>query len=283
MATPKLTQILAGASMSALGVAVIRAQETARTDRLYADPYAQVFVDAARSAFLDPAAPAGSADTWERVETLAGRFYEGRTVGVRLADDRVRDWVGAGCRQVVDLGAGLDTRPFRMDLPEEVSWFDIDLPATFEFKEPVLERAGAAPRCGRHVVPADLSGEWANALAEAGFRPEEPTAWLGEGISLSRDSAIALATTITALSAPGSRYALDRLAVAERDMRDLERLVREGRSTPVSARGLPDGERWLAEHGWRTEFRSWDDLVAGLPRRWTTGNPEIGVVLAVRV
>ena len=283
MNAPDTTQLLAGAPMSALGVAAIRARETTRTDRLYDDPWAQAFVDAASTDFLAPDVPAGSADTWARFEALAANFYDGRTVGVRMADDRVRDWLAAGCRQVVDLGAGLDTRAFRLRLPPELPWFEIDHPATFAFKEPVLERAGAEAVCRRHVIAADLSDDWATALTAAGFRPDIPTAWVAEGLGLPRDTAVTVATTVTDLSAPGSRYATERLTIPADERRNLENLVHGTEGPPTTARGLPDAERWLADRGWRTEFRAWDEVAAALPRPVTTGNPDIGVVVAVRV
>jgi methyltransferase (TIGR00027 family) len=80
----------------------------------------------------------------------------GRVVGVRVFDDRVRDAVAAGCEQVVLLGAGLDTRAFRSSLPREVRLFEVDLPEMFAFKEPVLEAQAATPTCERRIVPAEL-------------------------------------------------------------------------------------------------------------------------------
>jgi len=80
-----------GVAVTAIGVAVIRARETARTDRLYVDPLAQAFVDAARTAF--------STQRWVELTALADDFYEGRTVGVRFVDDRVREARDTGIRQ----------------------------------------------------------------------------------------------------------------------------------------------------------------------------------------
>ncbi|MGW4716435.1 class I SAM-dependent methyltransferase [Nocardia sp. NPDC004260] len=89
----------AGVAMTAIGVAVIRARESRRPDRLYDDPWAQLFADAARRGFA--AEPDGEA-RWARLEALAEKFYEGRSVSVRLVDD-VRAAVAAGCRQLVTL------------------------------------------------------------------------------------------------------------------------------------------------------------------------------------
>ncbi|MFI5717030.1 class I SAM-dependent methyltransferase [Nocardia sp. NPDC051750] len=100
MSEPAVPIPTAGVAMTALGVALVRVRETARPDRLYADPLAEAFVAAARPGFGD--------DRWSRLETLAGQFYEGRTLAVRAVDDSVQEATGAGCPQIVLLGAGLD-------------------------------------------------------------------------------------------------------------------------------------------------------------------------------
>lgn len=46
----------------------------------------------------------------------------------------------------MNLGAGLDARPYRMIWPKSLSWVEIDLPETFDFKERVL--AGEQPTSG---------------------------------------------------------------------------------------------------------------------------------------
>ncbi|MGW4248623.1 SAM-dependent methyltransferase, partial [Nocardia sp. NPDC004722] len=128
-----------GVAVTAIGVAVIRARENERADRLYADPLAQAFVTAARAGFDE--------QRWARLEKLADQFYDGRTIGVRLVDERFEAAVAAGCRQIVLLGAGLDTRAYRMNLPADITVFEIDLPELFDFKEPVLAATGATPTC----------------------------------------------------------------------------------------------------------------------------------------
>jgi methyltransferase (TIGR00027 family) len=101
-------------------------------------------------------------------------------------------------------------------------------------------------------VPADLREDWASALLDSGFRPEEPTAWLAEGllIYLAPDEADRLLSTVTALSAAGSRIAFERgdrsyqdRAVNSPSMQRYSALWKGGLDRPAS--------EWLAEHGWR--------------------------------
>lgn len=56
---------------------------------------------------------------------------------------------------VLNLGAGLDTRAFRLKLPKELRWFDVDKAEIIEYKRDVL--ADATPRCSYHAIKADLS------------------------------------------------------------------------------------------------------------------------------
>ncbi|MGI5217538.1 SAM-dependent methyltransferase [Nocardia sp. CA-290969] len=269
----------AGVAMTALGVALVRVRETARPDRLYADPLAEAFVAAARPAFDE--------ERWSRLVELAGQFYDGRTLAVKGVDDHIREAVAAGCAQIVLLGAGLDTRAFRLDLPRGIAFFEVDLPELFAFKEPVLAAHRAQPVCTRHVVAADLRGDWDRVLSAQGFRTDLPTAWIDEGVLgyLPRVDAYAVAAVATRLSAPGSRFGLGRfqVAAAEPRYRALRELVQEAPGErPVNGLG-PDGESWFAAHGWQTSFRAWDDLVAPYGRPGAMGgDPTVGHVLAVR-
>ncbi|WP_328397084.1 SAM-dependent methyltransferase [Nocardia sp. NBC_00416] len=269
----------AGVAMTAIGVALIRVRETHRPDRLYEDPLAEAFVAAARAGFDD--------DRWARFEALADQFYEGRSLAVKLVDDHIQEATAAGSRQIVLLGAGLDTRAFRLGLPAGTAFFEVDLPELFAFKEPVLSAQQARPVCARRVVAADLCGDWAQALLDQGFRPDLPTRWVDEGVLgyLSRDDAYKVAATVTDVSAPGSGFGIGRFHTenAEPRYRALRDLVSDGGpgARPVNGLG-PDAESWFAGHGWRTTFRAWDDLVAPYGRVGPGSDPGVGEVLAIR-
>lgn len=279
---------LTGVSMTAFGVAFIRARESLREDRLYNDPYADAFVATARKAYLDPGAPSEAASRWTQIEQLVDQFYEGRTLGVRAGDDRAQAWVNSGGKQLVMLGAGLDTRPYRMDLPADLRWFELDLPEMFEFKEPVLKNVGATATCDRRVVPVDLRTDWVSPLLAAGFQPDVPTAWIDEGTIpyLSRDDATGVATNITQLSAPGSEFGTVRVSVdkSQPRYRDLKRFVADTGQQQPPVRGLgPDAEAWLERNGWNAEFRSWDEATGSYGRpEAMTGDPSSGSIHAVR-
>ncbi|MEZ0364325.1 SAM-dependent methyltransferase [Mycobacterium sp. pUA109] len=270
-----------GVAITAIGVAVIRARETNRDDRLYADPLAQAFVDAARTGF--------TAERWAHLDALADRFFDGRTLGVRLVDDRVRDALEAGIAQIVLLGAGLDTRAFRMGLPPHVAVFEIDLPELFAFKEAVLNRGTAEPSCQRHVVAADLRDDWVTPLHASGFCDDEPTYWVDEGTLgfLTQEWNQHVVRTLTQLSARGSLFGAGRFISDPDDTRyrDLRTLVGTDMQThpgsPVVGADF-DVEQWLNDLGWDTEFRSWNDQIAPFGRDVSVADPRVGNIAARR-
>lgn len=102
-----LPEQLAGVPTTAIGVALIRANETVRSDRLIDDPYAQLFVDAAANEFLGSSSPPDAALTWATLHQLA-KLMTDRAVSVRFLEDYLLDAAQNGCEQVVLLGAGLD-------------------------------------------------------------------------------------------------------------------------------------------------------------------------------
>lgn len=276
---------LTGPPLTAVGVAVIRARETERADRLYADPYAARFVEAAQKAYLDPGAPAGAANTWATVMQLAEVMYEARTIGVRLVDDALAEAAAAGRTQIVLIGAGLDTHAFRLTWPRPVRLFEIDLPQLFAFKEPILRDAVAT--CERRIIEADLSDQgWAESLVPNGFDPVTPTHWVDHALmTLPRAAARAGVEAITRLSAPGSRYGYPTMGSQSFNttMKSVAGAAELYRSMPNVDRGLGDDARqWIENLGWSTSFNSFADLAARYPR--TVGSDTgSGTVTATRL
>jgi methyltransferase (TIGR00027 family) len=72
-----------------------------------------------------------------------------------VVDQIVGRQVKAGADMVLDLAAGLDTRPYRMELPPSLQWVEVDLPPMIDYKEQAL--AGEKPRCRLERVSLDLS------------------------------------------------------------------------------------------------------------------------------
>ena len=147
------TAILQSVSDTALLVAHHRAMETARPDALFHDPYAQRMAGE-RGEEIARKLPWGKRMAWSTIT---------RTV---LIDEIVLRLVGEGVDTVLNLAAGLDARPYRLELPSALRWVEMDFPAV------IAEKSGALsedqPRCRLERISVNLadSGERARALAE---------------------------------------------------------------------------------------------------------------------
>lgn len=279
---------LRGVSRTALGMARVRAHESRREDRLFDDPYAQVFLEAAPGAFADERRAgaefaAGAAGTTSAA-SLGGMFAFHGAIRTRFFDDYL---IAAAneCRQVVLLAAGLDTRAFRLAWPAGTRVFELDLPEVLDFKEPVLSGHHAVPRGERTVVRADLRADWPAELLGAGFDPAVPAAWLAEGllVYLTPDEAGRLVTSVGGLSAPGSRLSFEHSPVAESP------LLSRARRTPgmeayaaLWKGGLgEDAPDRLTRLGWRPRFHDVAALAASYGRPTARGTVS-GFLTAVR-
>ncbi|MGE5324524.1 MAG: class I SAM-dependent methyltransferase [Actinomycetota bacterium] len=172
-------------SDTALWVAVFRARESERPDALFRDPYARKLAG-------------------ERGEQIAKELqsaqpewpYAARTVRF---DEMVRSRVAQGTDMVINLAAGLDTRPYRLDLPPSLHWVEADLPAITDYKEQVL--AGEKPRCALERVRLDLADVTARRelFRELGSRSRKALI-LTEGllVYLSREQVLELARDLAA-------------------------------------------------------------------------------------
>jgi len=242
---------------TAVGVARVRATESRREDALFHDPLAAAFA-AAGGLSLPPAseqAGGGSSRLAQREEEVRRRWGGvafSIVIRTRFLDDLLAGAVAAGCRQVVLLGAGMDSRAFRLDWPPGLRLFELDTAEPLGFKESVLRTEGAVARCERVPVAVDLRADWPAALAAAGHDPELPTVWIAEGllIYLPQDDVQLLLERVGGLSAPGSRMGL---TLGSR--RTLERFAQDrGTAADMWVSAMPDDPvAWLSTLGWDAE------------------------------
>jgi N-methyltransferase len=243
-------------SWTALGNAGARATETQRADRLFSDHLAQHFVAAAGLAIplcpTQETPPQSEGTPGSEMMAMIGDVI---VIKTRFFDEYFRRVCAAGCRQVVVLAAGLDTRAFRLHWPAGVRLFEVDLLDVLKFKEQVLLDQAARPACERIVVHADLRDDWPIALRNAGFDVGHPTAWLAEGTLgfLTAADCDRLLDEMTLLSGPSSWFALDHThdgSVATPRLQPL--LEGTGISLDEMIKGGPTdpGDQWLVRHGW---------------------------------
>lgn len=252
--------VRAGVGKTALGVAMVRAEESCRADRLFDDPYAAAFLAAAPGTFdaEQRSASAGGGD----MASWGAAFWSHAVIRTRFFDDYLLQAARDGLRQVVLLAAGLDSRAYRLTWPDGIRLYELDLPEVLEFKEHVLQVQAAVSHCERTAVPIDLRTDWSAPLKKAGLATAQPTAWLAEGlfIYLTAEEAAELLARVGELSAAGSRLAFEVEHLGSDRMRaQAHRMPTMQQYTKLWKGGLPDTPDWLQRHGWRTRF---DDRAA---------------------
>jgi methyltransferase (TIGR00027 family) len=175
----------------------IRAKESAREDRLFNDPWAAALAGKEGQEWIEQR----SADSVVPI-VLRTRFFD---------DFLQRITSQNGIRQVVLLAAGLDTRAFRLNWPEQTRLFELDQPAVLQYKEQILYSAGAQPTCTRQTIEVNLTDPWQETLIQTGFDPQQPSGWLLEGFLfyLSNENLTHLLDEVASLAAPGSWLGFD--------------------------------------------------------------------------
>jgi len=130
-------------SDTARWVAFYRAMESERHDALFRDPYARKLAGE-RGEQIVKALRQGKRQSWSMVVRTA------------LMDEiLLRVIATEKIDSVVNLAAGLDTRPFRLNLPDSMQWTEVDLPEMIEYKTEML--AGETPKCRLERISLDLS------------------------------------------------------------------------------------------------------------------------------
>lgn len=231
-------QLLRNISDTALWAAVFRGWESKRPDALFRDPYAERLAGE-RGVRIAKELKFGTRHTWSWI----ARTY--------VFDQIIRDEITQGADMVINLAAGLDTRPYRMPLPGSLTWVEIDLPGILEYKQEFLSGDKAA--CLVRRIKLDLANVSARreVFAELG-RTAQKALILSEGlvVYLSREEVAALATD---LAAPPSfrNWALDLTSPA------LLRMMKKSMGAHLERAGAPmkfgpeEGPDFFVRYGWR--------------------------------
>lgn len=146
-------------SDTALLVAGCRAVENDRPDALARDPFAARLAGERGIAMF-------------RALLLPVMMGFGIAVRTRFIDELLLEALAPGDIQtVICLGSGLDTRPWRLELPPHLRWIEVDFPDMLDYKETIL--AGEKPRCRRERHSADLNdpAQRASVYAAVGRAP----------------------------------------------------------------------------------------------------------------
>jgi methyltransferase (TIGR00027 family) len=142
LSTTSPEPLIRNVSDTARWVAVYRARETERPDAHFRDPFARRLAGE-RGEQIAKSMPLGRDNDWSMVT----RTY--------LGDQLINQQVQQGIDMVINLAAGLDARPYRMQLPASLKWIEVDLPEILAYKEEILR--DEKPVCSLERIRLDLS------------------------------------------------------------------------------------------------------------------------------
>jgi methyltransferase (TIGR00027 family) len=241
-------------SDTARWVAVYRARETERKDAIFRDPFARRLAGE-RGDEIARNLPDVTSNDWP---------WTARTW---LFDHFIASQVRQGADMVVNLAAGLDTRPYRMDLPPSLQWVEVDLPGILEYKEEILK--DARPVCSLERVALDLADvDGRRALFERLGRQVRKALIVSEGllIYLSADEVGSLATDLAA-QPPFRHWTFDLASPG------LLRMLERRWGKQLSGAGAPfkfapeEGPAFFTRYGWKpVDVRSMMKTAAHLKR-----------------
>ncbi len=196
-------------SVTAMFVAFARAvsRHEPELSRACVDPFAERVVPRPWSNLLRLASRApGPAQRFRELRWLSLGLIDHLALRTGLIDRALKRAISDGIRQVVLLGAGLDTRAHRISELCDATFFEVDHPSTQGLKTrkaaglPITVRELRYAACDFARVSLD------EALLSRGFRPDAPSVWIWEGVTMYLDESAVDASLahIAALSANGS-------------------------------------------------------------------------------
>jgi methyltransferase (TIGR00027 family) len=208
-------------------------------------------------------------------------------VHARFVDEYLAEAGRAGIRQVVILGSGMDTRPYRLWWPPGTTVYEIDQPQVVDFKTEVLRGLGAELTAHRRAIGIDLRRDWLDGLRRVGFDAAQPTVWVAEGLLvgyLPPDAQNRLLHALTRMSAPGSRFAADHMPTWSPSQLEEGRALidiwrQQGLDVDLTTLTYTGEYRYVPQYlaacGWQTVERKVADLFGaiGMASRWR-GGPE---------
>ena len=160
----------------------------------------------------------------------------------RYAEDELAAAVSRGVAQYVILGAGLDTFAYRNPFaPDVLRVFEVDHPATQEWKRELLKRTNILVPEGVTFIPVDFASQsLADRLAGSGFRIDAPSffSWLGVTMYLEREGVLSTLRWLATVPSRGSGVVFD-VALAPSTLNWIEKVVFWAMARRVATTGEP--------------------------------------------
>jgi methyltransferase (TIGR00027 family) len=228
-------------SDTALMVAACRALESESQDGFVSDPFAAVLAGARGMAIL-------------RALPNPKIMQFGIGVRSRFIDQLLLDALTTkAIATVLSVGCGLDTRPWRMDLPPDLHWIEVDFAQMLDYKDSVMREH--RPRCRRTRLTADIS-DAAERLTIYGAVGPAPALMITEGLLMYLPAA-----TVEALTSEAGQRSSIAYWISDITTTAFSKAINIETPRGVQSVRAPDslpGEQIfeiLRRNGWVTEWR----------------------------
>jgi methyltransferase (TIGR00027 family) len=131
-------------------VAMYRAQEGERPDALFRDPLSlRLAGERGQRIMTGLWGP-----NWASARHARIMIWQ-MALRTHVIDRFIESAIGRGINAIVNLGAGLDTRPYRMAVPNTLQWIEVDYPHIVDLKD--SELSAEHPRCNLERIKLDLT------------------------------------------------------------------------------------------------------------------------------
>ena len=174
-------------SSTAYGAAVLRATENLLPEdkRLFEDPYSEKLLPPIYKFFVDiMRAP----KIWRFLVNIREKSTPGVIGGIicrtRYIDEVLINAAKEGIETVVNLGAGADSRAFRIPGIESIPYFELDHPEVLKFKRSIINKKLGGLPSNLSLVPIDFNNqELGEELKKAGYDLSSTTLFIWEGVT----------------------------------------------------------------------------------------------------
>jgi len=233
----ELNSTVRNVSDTALWVAYFRALETQRPDALFRDPFAKRLAGE-RGFQIANTLPDGNNHEW----AWMARTY--------LFDQFALRVIQEGADLVVNLAAGLDARPYRLDLPASLEWVEVDFPEIISYKEDIL--ASEKPVCHLERISLDLSDVPARRALFADLnRRAKKIAVLSEGLLIyfATEDVVSLSKDLAAES-NFQNWVLDLASPGQLKLMQRSSGILLGEAGAAFKFGPAEGPNFFVPYGW---------------------------------
>jgi methyltransferase (TIGR00027 family) len=229
-----------------------------------------------------------TAHAWVLQNRITPGAYEFMLARTAFFDRIVEQALQGNIGQMVFLGAGYDSRPYRFaDLIRDTTLFELDMQPTQQRKQECLRQAGVPIPGQVRFVPVDFNTDpLAGTLAAAGFDSRKETVFVWEGVTyyLASEAVDGMLSFVAGNSPPGSSICFDYAAISRETLdepggKGIRSHMRSQYANEPARFGIPAGwiESVLAGRG----FEILEHLTAAqMSRKYLSHGslPEIGQV-----